>query len=135
MAVLVFNNAKVTINAVNLSDHILQVTLRSTGDVVDTSAMGATAKSRAAGLLDNSVTLEFQQDFATSSVEATLYPLIGTVVTAIVQPVNAAVGATNPTYTFSILISEWAPIDGSLGELLTASVSWPISGAIAKAVA
>ncbi len=135
MAVFVLNNAKITINAINLSDHITQVTLRTSDDVIETSAFGATAKTRVAGLPDNSVTLEFQQDFATSQVEATIYPLIGTVVTCIVSPTSAVASATNPTYTFSALISEWAPLDGSIGELATSSVSWPISGAIAKAVA
>ena len=134
MAVLVLTDAKVTINSVNLSAFVKQVSLRTSDDVVETTGMGATAKTRIAGLPDNSVTVEFNQDFATSQVEATIYPLLGTAVTMIVQPTSAAVGATNPTYTFSVLISEWAPIDGSIGELATTSVSWPISGAITKAV-
>ena len=134
MAVFSFTDAKVTINSVNLSDHVKQVTIRTTDDVVETTAMGATAKSRIAGLPDNNLTVEFNQDFATSQVEATIYPLISTVTTCVVQPTSAAVGGTNPTYSFNVLISEWAPLDGSIGELATTSVSWPISGAITKAI-
>ena len=132
---LVLTNAKVTINSVNLSDHIASVTLSTSADVVDTTGFSSTAaRSRVAGLLDNSVTLEFHQDFATSNVEATVYPLIGTTTTVVVTPVDTTVGATNPSYTFSALVAEWQPLSGAVGELATASVTWPISGSITKAV-
>lgn len=136
MARIVLTNAKVTINSINLSDHIASVTLSTSADVVDTTGFSSTAaRSRVAGLLDNSVTLEFHQDFATSNVEQTIYPLIGTATTVVVTPVDTTVGATNPSYTFSALVSEWQPLSGAVGELATASVTWPISGAITKAVA
>lgn len=138
MARIVLTDAKVTINGVNLSDHIASITLNESADVVETTAFSNTAKTRVAGLLDNSVTLEFHQDFASSSVEATINgtsSLVGTVTAIVVQPTSAAVGATNPTYSFSALVSEWTPLNGSVGELSTASVTWPISGAITKAVA
>jgi hypothetical protein len=32
------------------------------------------------------------------------------------------------------VISEWTPVNGAVGELASASVSWPVSGAITKAV-
>lgn len=135
MARIVLTNAKVTINSVNLSDHIASVTLSTSADVVDTTGFSSTAaRSRVAGLLDNSVTLEFHQDFATSNVEATVYPLIGTTTTVVVTPVDTTVSGTNPSYTFTALVAEWQPLSGAVGELATASVTWPISGAITKAV-
>lgn len=136
MARIVLTDAKVTINGVNLSDHIASVTLSTSADVVETTGFSSTAaRTRVAGLQDNSVTLEFHQDFATSNVEQTIYPLLGTATTVVVTPVDTTVGATNPSYTFSALVSEWQPLSGAVGELATASVTWPISGAITKAVA
>ena len=140
MARIVLNDAKVTINSVNLSDHIASVTINQSFDVVETTAFSSTAaKTRVAGLQDNSVTLEFHQDFAASNVEATLNTigssLLGTTTTVVVLPTSSAVGATNPSYTFTALCSEWTPINGSVGELATVSVTWPITGAITKAVA
>ena len=136
MARIVLTNAKITINSVNLSDHIASVTLSTSPDVVDTTGFSSTAaRTRVAGLADNSVTLEFHQDFATSNVEATIYPLIGTATTVVVTPVDTTVGPTNPSYTFSALVAEWQPLSGAVGELATASVTWPISGTITKAVA
>ena len=136
MARIVLTNAKITINSVNLSDHIASVTLSTSSDVVDTTGFSSrAARARVAGLADNSVTLEFHQDFATSNVEATVYPLIGTTTSVVVTPVDTTVSGTNPSYTFTALVAEWQPLSGAVGELATASVTWPISGAITKAVA
>ena len=135
MARFVLTNAKITINSVNLSDHIASITLSTSSDVVDTTGFSSTAaRARVAGLADNSVTLEFHQDYATSNVEATVYPLIGTTTTVVVTPVDTTVSGTNPSYTFTALVAEWQPLSGAVGELATASVTWPISGAITKAV-
>ena len=137
MARLVLTNVEVTIGAVDLSNHIASVTLGSTYDVLETTAFAggnvpAAAKTRIAGLVDNSVTFEFHQDFAASSVEATIYPLLGTVFACTVKPVDAAVAADNPEYQFNALVSEWTPLNGAVGELATASVTWPISGPVTK---
>lgn len=137
MARLVLTNVNITVAGVDLSDHIASVTLGSTYDVLETTAFAdgnvpQAAKNRIAGLVDNSVTLEFHQDFAAASVEATVYPLLGTVVAVEVQPVNAAISVDSPLYTFNALVSEWTPLNGAVGELATASVTWPISGQITK---
>lgn len=137
MARLVLTDASVVINSVNLSDHIASVTISTTEDVIDTSAFSSTSingRTRVAGLADNSITLEFHQDFATSNVEQTIYPLIGSTTTIVVKPTSSATGATNPSYTMTALVSEWQPLSGSVGELATASVTWPVSGAITKGV-
>jgi hypothetical protein len=138
MARIVLTDAKVTINGVNLSDHIASITLNESADVVETTAFSSTAaKTRVAGLRDNSVTLEFHQDFASSSVEQTINgtsSLVGTVTSIVVQPTSGSVSATNPSYSFSALVAEWQSLSASAGELSTASVTWPISGAITKAV-
>lgn len=138
MARIVLTDAFVTINGVNLSDHIASITISESTDIVETSAFSNSAKTRVSGLEDNSVTLEFHQDFAASNVEATINgspSLVGTVTTIVARPTSASAGATNPQYTFSALCSEWTPLNGAIGELSTASVTWPISGAITKAVA
>ena len=133
MARLVLTNAFVKFGSVDLSDHIASVSLNTSYDIVETTSFGNTAKTRVAGLADNSVSFEFHQDYASGSVESTIYPLLGTAVTCEVRPVNTTVSATNPKYTVSTLISEWTPLNGAVGELATASVTWPISGEITKA--
>ena len=46
---------------------------------------------------------------------------------------NISQSPGNPKYSFSVLVSEWTPLNGGVGELATASVTWPISGVITKA--
>ena len=129
---LVLTNASVVFGSTDLSDYISSISLNSTFDIVETTAFGNTAKTRVAGLADNSVTFEFHQDYATSAVEQTIYPLLGTAVSVVAKPVAGTTTAVNPQYQFSALVSEWTPLNGSVGELATASVTWPISGAINK---
>ena len=134
MAKIVLTDAKVTINSVILSDHINNITIDTKYDIVETTGFSSTAaKTRVAGLADNTVTLDFMQDYAAANVEATIYPLIGSTTTVVIQPASTAVSTTNPTYTFTALVSEWQPLKGQIGSLATASVTWPITGAITKA--
>ena len=136
MARIVLTNAYISVGGVDLSDLVASVTLNETFDVVETTAFSSTAaKTRVAGLEDNSITLEFHQDYATGEVEQTIYPLLGTAAAVIVKPNGSSTSAFNPSYTCSAIISEWTPINGSVGELATASVTWPVTGAITKAVA
>jgi hypothetical protein len=137
MARLVLTNAFVTINGVNLSDHIASITLTTTDDVIETTAFGTSARTRIGGLADNSVAFEFHQDYAAASVEATINgspSLVGTVTAVVVKPNGSTTAADNPAYSFNCLISEWTPLNGAVGELATASVTWPIDGNITKAV-
>lgn len=136
MARIVLTDASITINSVDLSDHIASVTINSSYDAVETTAFSTTgARERVAGLVDNSISLEFHQDFASGEVEATIYPLLGTTTSVVVKPTSGSVSTTNPSYTVTALVSEWTPLAGAVGELATASVTWPISGAITKATA
>ena len=132
---IVITNANVSIGGVDLSSHITQVTLSTTRAEIETTTFGNTAVRRVAGLADSSVAIDFNQDFAAASVEATLYPLIGSTAAVIVKPNGTATGTANPSYTFSALVTEWMPLDAQVGELASASITWPIDGTIAKATA
>jgi hypothetical protein len=133
MAKTVLLNPSIVINSVNLSAWCDSVTIEETYADVDDTGFGAGSKTRIAGLGDHKFTLEVQQDFATSGPEATLYPLLGTVVSIAVLPLVGTTSTTNPSYSFSALITQWMPLAGKIGDLEKASVTWPISGAVVKA--
>jgi hypothetical protein len=133
MAKLVLTNASVSIAGTDLSTSITNITLETKYDIIETTTFGNTAKTRIAGLADNQITLDFTQDYGASSVESTIYPLLGTLTTVIIQPVAGSATTTNPKYTVSALVSDWTPLKGGVGQLATASVTWPISGTITKA--
>lgn len=135
MAKIVLTDVVVTLNTTNnISDHVASITLSTEVNEVTTTAFGDTAVTRVGGLKDNSVQLELHQDFASSSIESIVYPLIGTVVPMTVKPTSGAIASTNPEYQFNVLISSWSPVAGAVGDLSTVSVTWPISGAITKDV-
>lgn len=140
MARIVLTDVSVVFNASDdLSDHISSITLQSTYDVLETTAFAgglvpAAAKTRIPGLVDNSVTFEFHQDFAAGEVDSVLSAALGTTVAVKVRPIADAVSATNPEYQFNAVISDYTPLAGAVGELSTVSVTFPITGAIVRDV-
>ena len=133
MAKFVITNPEITIGGVDLSDHIASVTLTETYAEVATTAFGDTAVTRIAGLGDHSLSLDFHEDFAASEVYATISPLIGSTTAVTVKPVNETTAATNPQFSATVLVTEWPLLSGSVGDLASASVTWPVSGAITTA--
>jgi hypothetical protein len=133
MATFVLADASVVINSVDLSDRVSSVTLSVEVDEQEDTAMGDTYRSRIGGLRDWSVDIEFHQDFGSSEVDDTIWPLVGTVAPIVIKPTSGAVSSTNPSYSGNVLVTEYSPIDGGVGDLATTSVSWPGSGPLTRA--
>lgn len=133
MAQIVLLNPQIVLNSVDLSNRCDQVTIDYTVADIDTTTFGNTAHRRIGGLQDNKITIEFQQDFAALEVDATVNPLIGTLTTFNIKPVNSATSTLNPAYTGSVLITEYKPLDGKVGDLSKFSVTWPVDGLITRA--
>lgn len=137
---LVLTNAYVLFASNDISQYVTSINLSSSVDVIETTGLGSSARTRVGGLFDNQLTVEFNQDFADNALEELINgtslatSTVGTSVAMEIRPVNGAVSASNPKYTFNALIAEWQPLSGAVGELVTASVTWPISGVITKAI-
>jgi hypothetical protein len=135
MAVLVLTDASITVNSIALSDHANSVTLNYEIDSVETTAFGSTGHKFTGGLQNNSLDIEFMQDFASSNVEATIYPLVGTTTTVVIKPTSSAVGASNPSYTLTgTFLAAHTPVAAAVGELAMTSLSFT-GGVLTKAVA
>jgi hypothetical protein len=133
MAAFMLNAASVTVNSVDLSSHVTSVTLSASADSLETTAMGDSSRTYIGGLKTGSLDVTFNQDYAASQVAATLDAIVGTVVSVVLKPVNASVSATNPSYTFSTLITEVPSISGDVGSVSSISCSWQVTGDITKA--
>jgi len=134
MAKLVLKDANIVFNGTDISANVASVTLSTTAAEVSTTAFGATAQTRVSGLIDNSVTFSIHNDY--NAIDGIFFPLVGsTAVTCVIKPNGTATATANPTYTFSVLVTEWTPVNGAVGEPNTADGTFPISGAITKAVA
>ena len=133
MAKLVLTNANITIGGTDVSANVASVQIETSVDEVETTAFGDTGKTRVGGLLDTTISLSMHNDY--SAIEGLVYPLIGSTTTIVVKPNGTAVSTTNPSYTATVLVTGWSPVNGAVGELNTADVSWPVSGIVTKAVA
>ena len=133
MAIFLQNNVGVKINSIDLSDHITSVTLTQNFDELEVTALGDSAHKFVKGLEASTLTLNFLNDFAASSVQATLQSAYGTTVTAVLLPVKGtAVSATNPLYTVSILINNLTPLNGAVGDISNSSMTFTCNSTVVQ---
>ena len=130
MAVFLNNGVVVTVNAVDLSDHVTAVTLNRNFDELEVTAMGDSGHKFVKGLEASSITIDFLNDTATSEVLQTLQGLWGTSTTVTLKQTSAATSATNPLYTMTCLINGTTDINGAVGDLGTQSVTWNVNGTV-----
>ena len=122
-------------NSVVLSDRANSVTLNYEIDSVESTTFGSGGHTFVGGLQNNSIDIEFMQDFAAANVEATVFPLVGTTTTVVVKPNGATTSTTNPAYTLSgTFLAAHTPIAAAVGEMAMTSLSFT-GGTLAKATA
>lgn len=130
MAKFIAKDYKITVNGTDFSTSLAACTVSISAAEQETTAFGNDFVSRVSGLKDASVSLEFHQDFGASSVDATLYPLLGSEATVVVTPTSGTVSETNPAFSAVYLVTEYSPVDSSIGDLATLSVEWPIASGV-----
>jgi hypothetical protein len=131
MAVFLNNGVVLTVNSVDLSDHVTAVTINRTFDELEVTAMGDSGHKFVKGLEAASLTIDFLNDTATGEVLQTLQAAYGTNVTVTVKQTSSAVSATNPLYTMTCLVNNLTDVSGSVSELGMQSVTWNVSGTVA----
>ncbi|WP_432250835.1 hypothetical protein ACRAR1_07130 [Streptomyces sanyensis] len=125
-----------SLNSNDLTDYLrkCEVTVEvEDKDVTTYASLGW--KEVLGGLKSGELGIEFLQDVATSEIDSIMWPLLGTVVPFVVRADQSAVGASNPQYSGNVLIKSWNPIEGSVGDEASVSVTYPTSGAVARATA
>lgn len=135
MAKFFAQDFKITVNGSNLSNSISSVEVALEADSLETTAFGDGWRTRIGGLKTGSVNLDFFADYGAASVEATLFPLLGTIATVVVTPTSGTVSSTNPSYTIPALVTQHTPVNGAIGDIATFSVSWESSGTVTKGTA
>lgn len=125
MANQVLTNAKVTLNSVDLSNHVRKINFQYTAESKDNTAMGNVAHSSLAGLKGVSFDIEFNNDWAASNVDATIFPLVGAAAfTYSIVPVNATVTTTNPAYEGSCIVLDYPVFSQAVGDLAVTNVKF-----------
>jgi len=131
MAVFLNNGVVLTVNAVDLSDHVTAVTINRTFDELEVTAMGDSGHKFVKGLEASSVTIDFLNDTASSEVLQTLQAVWGTSTTITMKQTSAATSASNPLYTMTCLINGTTDINGSVADLSMQSCTFNVNGTIA----
>jgi len=135
VAKLIAQDYNITIGGSDFSSSLAAVTIDITSEEQETTAFGSAWRTRIGGLKDASVSLDFHQDFASGSVDETLWNNLGGTVAIVAKPTSGSATASNPSYSFTALVTQTQPLANSIGDLATMSVTWPVVGAVTRGTA
>jgi len=124
MAIFLSNDVVVSLNSVDLSDHVTSATINRVFDELEVTAMGDTAHKFVKGLEASTITLDFLNDTAAGEVLATLQAAWGTTVALTLKQTDAATSATNPLYSTTVLVNNTTDINGAVGDISTQSITF-----------
>ena len=140
MAIFANTDAVVTINSVDVSDHVVSCQWTESTDTVETVAMGDEYVTVKPTFKRGTFDVELQQDFAASDVYATLVAIQDAsppaAVTVTYKATSAATGATNPESSTSAILTSMPLVGGQIGEISTITASFVFDGTdVTRAVA
>lgn len=125
MAKFVLDNAFVSIDSNDISSSVQSVTVNGTAAEVECTAMGNAGIARLSGLKDWTMDITLVQDFVDDGLDEDLFGIwsAGTGVTCIAAPEGGTESASNPKYTGVGILFEYTPIDGTVGDLATTTIT------------
>ena len=130
MAIFLSNGVVVTLNSVDLSDHVTSVTINRVFDELEVTAMGDSAHKFVKGLEASTVTIDFLNDTAASETLQTLQGAWGTTVPLTLKQTSAAISATNPEYQTTVLVNNTTDINGAVADISTQSITFTCNSVI-----
>jgi hypothetical protein len=130
MAIFLSNGVVVTLNSVDLSDHVTSVTINRVFDELEVTAMGDSAHKFVKGLEASTVTIDFLNDTAAGETLATLQAAWGTTVPLTLKQTSAVISATNPEYQTTVLVNNTTDINGAVADISTQSITFTCNSVI-----
>jgi len=136
MAKYVVTDATLSINGEDVSSAVARAELSQTAAEVDVTDFGSGGNTELiGGLKSGSLSFDIHQDYGTGAVSTVLQDLVGTIGTFVVTPNGATPSSENPQFTATALITTVTFVSGSVGDLATASYTFPTTGGITIATA
>lgn len=132
MAKHIFYNNSLTVNSVDLSDHVEELSLVATTNKQFAAAMGEINDYSMPGTLALSdITCTFYQDYASAKVYATLYAAWAarTTFNIVSKPDAGATATTNPQWTIPVFVASMPIMQGKRGDRHMAPVTFAVAGA------
>lgn len=124
------NGVVVTLNSVVLSDHVTSATINRIFEELEVTAMGDSSRKYTKGLETSTIALDFLSDTAASNVNATLQAAWGTTVALTLKQTSAAVSATNPLFSTTVLVNNTTDINGAVGDIASQSITFTCNSPI-----
>ena len=130
MAIYLSNGVVVTLNSVDLSDHVTSAVINRSFEELPITTMGDFSMKYVKGLEASTITIDFLNDTATSQVLQTLQAAWGTTVALTLKQTSDAVSATNPEYQTTVLVNNTTDINGAVGDISTQSITFTCNSVI-----
>ena len=127
MGKFVFKNGTVKVNGVDLSDHVRNADIPLSKDQVESTGLnGNGLHTFLPGLGNERFVITFANDFAASSVYATIYPLYRNEAQFEVEviPNAGAASATNPRWRAFCQLYDYDPVNAAVGALAETQVNF-----------
>lgn len=131
---MILKNAFFSLNGVDLSDHVQEISLELGREGQDDTTMGHNTRTMESGLKTWSLSVTFKQSFVAGKVDATLFGIYntGNVVAIILRPEKGAKSATNPEFTGDVVLESYSPLGQSVGDFHTAPVQLAAAGNLTR---
>lgn len=127
-------DAQLDINDVDLTEWCAKIELNDEFEDKETTTYASGgAKEYLGGLESGSVAITFKNSYTVGELDDLMWALRRQVVTWKARADEDAVSTSNPEYSGSILINQWTPIAGSVGDVAEVDVTFPLSGPMARA--
>lgn len=134
MAKKVLLDAQLTINSNDLTTWTAKVELNDEFEEKDVTTFSSdSAKEVLGGLESGSVAISFKNSHTTGELDDIMWALRRQVVSFATRADQAAVTTSNPQYSGNLLVNQWMPIAGTVGDVNEFDVTFPLSGPLVRA--
>lgn len=136
MAKMVLKSSYLSLAATDWSANTAKIELKAEVEDKDVTTFGSLGwKESLTGIFKAGLSVGFKNDYAAAGFDSVMWAafIAGAAIAFEVRATSAAVGTSNPKYTGSLLLVEWSPISGNVGDEASLDVTWPITGVLARA--
>lgn len=133
MAKLVLTDAYVEVGS-DISSDSAEISLDVAADAPESTTFSTGGwRTYLPGLKGWSGSVTIMNDFASSAVDSVVWALIGATASFAFRSDSAAVGASNPSYQGTIIVTGYSPIGQSVGEVAGGTVTFQGTSTLSRA--
>lgn len=128
----------VQVAGATLSNWAFKVDMHLEKDKIEVSGFNsAGSREFLPGQSNEEFVISFRQDFGSSAVDQTIWPLYnsGTSFVVNIKPTSATLSSTNPLFSATCNVYEYHPLDADLGAASETAVTFVANGGVTRSTA